>query len=200
VRERISGNVSGLPESDCGSASVTWWGTLAFVALEGTGFVLAAAAYLYTMALAPQWPLDTHAPDLLPGTLVTIILVLSVWPNKLIARWAKEENLRKVQLGLVLMSVLGILPLIIRIFEFDALDISWDRNAYGSVVWFLLGLHTLHLLTDVGDTLVLAVLMFTRHAHNPKRFSDTYDNAFYWDFVVVSWVAIYALIYWVPRL
>ena len=26
------------------------------------------------------------------------------------------------------------------------------------------------------------------------------DNAFYWDFVVVSWIPIYLLIYWVPRL
>ena len=63
----------------------------------------------------------------------------------------------------------------------------------------LLGLHTAHLLTDVADTLVLTALMFTRHAHG-KRFSDVGDNAFYWDFVVISWLPIYLLIYWAPRL
>ena len=35
---------------------------------------------------------------------------------------------------------------------------------------------------------------------NGRRFSDVSDNAFYWDFVVLSWLPIYFLIYWVPRL
>jgi hypothetical protein len=26
------------------------------------------------------------------------------------------------------------------------------------------------------------------------------DNAFYWDFVVLSWLPIYFLIYWLPRI
>ena len=56
-----------------------------------------------------------------------------------------------------------------------------------------------HIVTDVGDTLVLTVLMFTRHGHG-KRFADVEDNAFYWNFVVLSWLPIYALIYWAPRL
>jgi heme/copper-type cytochrome/quinol oxidase subunit 3 len=68
------------------------------------------------------------------------------------------------------------------------------------VVWFLLGLHTTHLLTDVADTIVLTALMFTRHGFNGRRFSDVTDNAFYWDFVILSWLPIYFLIYWVPRL
>jgi len=42
--------------------------------------------------------------------------------------------------------------------------------------------------------------MFTRHARAGSRFSDVNDNAFYWDFVVASWIPIYLLIYWVPRL
>jgi heme/copper-type cytochrome/quinol oxidase subunit 3 len=33
-----------------------------------------------------------------------------------------------------------------------ALNVSWDANAYGSVVWLLLGLHTTHLITDTIDT------------------------------------------------
>jgi heme/copper-type cytochrome/quinol oxidase subunit 3 len=88
--------------------------------------------------------------------------------------------------GLVLLSLLGIAPLIVRAFEFPALRMRWDTDAYGSIVWFLLALHTTHLIADVGDTIVLSVLMFTRHGENPRRFSDASDNAFYWDFVVLS--------------
>ena len=79
-------------------------------------------------------------------------------------------------------------------------NVRWDSNAYGSIVWILLGLHTTHLMTDLGDTIVLAVLMFTRHGHNKRRFGDVQDNALYWNFVVLTWLPIYACIYWVPRL
>ena len=65
-------------------------------------------------------------------------------------------------------------------------------------VWLLLGLHTTHLVTDVADTLVLTVLMFTRHGEG-KRFSRRRGQAFYWNFVVLSWLPIYALIYWVAE-
>ena len=69
----------------------------------------------------------------------------------------------------------------------------WDTNAYGSVTWLILGLHTTHVLTDLVDTLVLAVLMFTRHADNPRRFGDVEDNVMYWNFVVLTWLPLYAL-------
>jgi hypothetical protein len=47
---------------------------------------------------------------------------------------------------------------------------------------------------------VLAALMFTKYGKSGKRFSDVSDNAFYWDSVIVSWLPIYVLIHWVPRL
>jgi heme/copper-type cytochrome/quinol oxidase subunit 3 len=189
-----------LPLHGLGRASVTWWGTMAFMLIEGTGFALVIAVYLYLMSLAPTWPINAPLPDLLPGTLVTLILVGSLVPNFLIARWAERQDLRKVRIGVVLMSVLGIAPLVVRIFEFPALHVSWDTNAYGSVVWLLLGLHTTHIITDLVDTLVLAALMFTRHGQNKRRFSDVQDNAMYWNFVVGAWLPIYVCIYWVPRL
>jgi hypothetical protein len=33
-----------------------------------------------------------------------------------------------------------------------------------------------------------------------RRFVDTSENALYWHFIVISWVFVYAVIYWVPRL
>jgi cytochrome c oxidase subunit 3 len=197
---KIVRDISGLPRHGFGPRTLTWWGTLGFMTLEGTAFLLAAGAYLYLMALAPKWPLNAAQPDYWPGTIVTILLLISVPLNKAVDKWARAEDLAKVRIGLVGMSLLGIAPLIVRIFEFPALLVRWDSNAYGSVAWFMLGLHTTHLITDLGDTLVLAVLMFTHHGRNGRRFSDVSDNAFYWDFVVLSWLPIYLLLYWVPRL
>jgi cytochrome c oxidase subunit 3 len=200
VKELVTKDLSALPLHGMGSASPTWWGTAAFMLIEGTGFALALAVYLYLMSLAATWPIDAKRPDLTAGTLVTVILLASLIPNYLISRWAQRQDLGKVKVGMIVMSVFGIAPLIVRIFEFPSLNISWDANAYGSIVWTLLGLHTSHIITDLVDTLVLAVLMFTRHGDNARRFGDVQDNAMYWNFVVAAWLPIYVCIYWIPRL
>ncbi len=200
MKERVVVDLSRLPLHGLGSASVTWWGTLAFMLIEGTGFALVIAIYFYLMSLAPIWPINARPPNLFPGTLVTLILVVSVIPNYFVSRWAERQDLRKVRIGMVVMSLLGIAPLIVRAFEFSALNVSWDANAYGSIVWIMLGLHTTHIMTDLADTLVLAVLVFTRHGRNLRRFGDVQDNAMYWNFVVITWLPIYGCIYWVSRL
>jgi cytochrome c oxidase subunit 3 len=200
VKTRAVVDFSQLPMHCDGAVSPTRWGTLAFMLIEGTGFGLAIAAYLYLFSLAPQWPIRAPPPDLGAGTAVTIILLASLIPNHLVAKWAQRKDLRKVQIGLLVMSGLAIAPLILRFFEFPALHVSWDSNAYGSVAWLLLGLHATHLITDLGDTLVLAALMFTRHGANRRRFGDVGDNALYWNFVVMTWLPVYGCIYWIPRL
>jgi heme/copper-type cytochrome/quinol oxidase subunit 3 len=199
MRQRPVQDVSALPTTGFGPSSPIWWGTLSFMALEGMGFVLAAGSYLYLRQTNPQWPIAAPPPDLWPGTAVLLLLLLSLWPNAITDRAAKQQRLGAVQFWLIVMTAIGILAVAIRAWEFAHLNIRWDANAYGSITWFVLGLHATHLVTDLGDTVVLAALMFTRHV-TEKRFSDVSDNAFYWYFVVASWIPLYALIYGVPRL
>lgn len=200
AKYRVVADLSELPLHGMGTASPTWWGTLAFMLIEGTGFALVIGVYLYLASLSPVWPLGAPLPSLGPGTVLTLLLLVSLIPNILLSRWADQGDLRKVRIGLAVMSVLGAVPLVLRWFEFPALHVSWDSNAYGSITWTMLGLHTTHIITDLGDTLVLAVLMFTRHGDNKRRFGDVQDNAMYWNFVVLTWLPIYACLYWVPRL
>jgi cytochrome c oxidase subunit 3 len=200
VRQRAVLDLSRLPLHGMGTASVTWWGTLSFMLIEGTGFALVIGIYLYIESLAPEWPIGAPLPDLGPGSVLTIVLLISVVPNLLISHWAGREELRKVQIGIIAMSLFGVAPLVLRFYEFPAMHVRWDSNAYGSIVWTLLGLHMSHLVTDLGDTLVLAVIMFTKHGPNKRRFGDIQDNALYWNFVVLTWLPIYGCIYWIPRL
>lgn len=200
MNEQVVADLSALPMHGKQSASPTWWGTLGFMLLEGTGFALTIGIYLYLLSIAPTWPIGASPPDLGPGTWVTLILLVSIVPNFWVSKCAQREDLAKVRIGIVVMCILGLAPLIVRAFEFPALKIMWDTNAYGSTVWLMLGLHTTHLITDLVDTVVLAALMFTRHARNSRRFGDVQDNALYWNFVVATWLPIYGCIYWIPRL
>ena len=200
MRHRKALDLSALPMNGTGSASLTWWGTLAFMLIEGTGFAVVIGTYLYLVSVAPEWPLRAPLPEWGPGSGVTLLLLLSLVPNMLLSRWAAARDLRKVRLGLLLMACFGTAPLVLRAWEFAAFGVSWDSNAYGSVVWLLLGLHTTHIITDLGETYVLAALMFTRHADNPRRFGDVEDGVLYWNFVVLTWLPIYACLYGIPRL
>jgi heme/copper-type cytochrome/quinol oxidase subunit 3 len=87
---------------------------------------------------------------------------------------------------------------VIRIFEFQHLNCSYDQNAYGSIVWLNMGFHTTHLLTDMVDTVVLIALMFIGPVEG-KRFVDVAENSGYWYFVVAMWLPLYVVIYVAPR-
>jgi heme/copper-type cytochrome/quinol oxidase subunit 3 len=127
-------------------------------------------------------------------------MLLSEIPNTIAKRAAERKDLRTIQKCLLPMSLIGILLLVIRAFEFAYLNVLWTDNAYGSIVWALLFLHTTHIATDVGDSFVLTGLMFTRHGAEARRFVDVAENAMYWRFVWICWLPIYFVIYWLPRL
>jgi heme/copper-type cytochrome/quinol oxidase subunit 3 len=192
-------DVAGLPEYAFGHRSLLWWATLGIVAIEGTMFALVMTSYLYIKGRNPHWPPAVHPPTLLWGTLNTLVLIASLVPNELAKRSSEKLALRKTQLWLVVGILFAMAFNVIRIFEFRSLNVWWDTNAYGSVVWTLLGFHTAHILTDLLDTLVLTALMFVGPIEE-KRFVDVSENSFYWYFVVGSWLPIYGLIYFAPRL
>jgi cytochrome c oxidase subunit III len=193
-------DVRGLPPGAFGHRSLMWWATAGLMLIEGTVFVLAIVAYFYIRSRTPAWPPGpTLPPDLTWGTVNTIVLLASGIPNQLTKRAAERVDLRGTQLWMVVSLAFAAAFNIIRIAEFGHLNVSWEYNAYGSMVWLLLGLHTTHIVTDFLDSLVLGALLFIGPVEE-LRFVDTAENALYWYFVVFSWLPIYGVIYWAPRL
>jgi heme/copper-type cytochrome/quinol oxidase subunit 3 len=200
MSERVASglDVSHLPTYAYGHRSLMWWGTVGIMLIEGTVFALTIAAYFYIRTRVETWPPGAASPNLLWGSLNTLILLLSLAPNRWAKKAAEKENLAQVRFALVVALAFAAAFLLVRVLEFQTLNVRWDTNAYGSVVWMLMGLHTAHLLTDVLDTVVLMVLMFTGPLEG-KRFVDVSENSLYWYFVVLTWLPIYAVIYLGPR-
>jgi heme/copper-type cytochrome/quinol oxidase subunit 3 len=192
-------DVSQLAPGAFGHRSLVWWGTAGIIIVETTAFAMTIAAYFYLRTRVPYWPPNVPPPDHLWGAVNTMVLLLSMIPNELARRAADRVDLAKVRLWMVVAIAFGLVFNIVRVFEFASLNVRWDTNAYGSVVWLLLGLHTTHIVTDFLDTSVLATLMFVGPVEE-KRFVDVSENAGYWYFVVLSWLPIYGVIYWAPRL
>jgi cytochrome c oxidase subunit III len=189
-------DVSALPPGAFGSRSVTFWGTLGIVVIESTVFALAIGAYFFLVSRFPAWPPHgVAAPELRWGTL----LLGSLVPNEMARRAGEHVDLGRVRIWMVVCLAFAVAFNIVRAFEFAHLNVMWDHDAYGSIVWLLLGLHTTHIVTDFLDSGVLTVLMFTGPVEE-HRFVDVEENAVYWYFVVLAWLPIYGVIYWTPRL
>ena len=192
-------DVSGLASFGFSHSSLMWWGTAGLMAIESTVFAIAIVVYFYLRSHADAWPMSAPPPELSWGTINTVILVLSAVPNHLAKRAAERLDRGGVKLWLTMCLVCALVFLVVRGFEFAALNVRWDANAYGSIVWMLMMLHTVHLITDTWDTTVLDVLFFTGPLEG-RRFVDVSENALYWYFVVLSWLPIYAVVYLAPRL
>ena len=201
LQPRFTGDLATLPTYGFGHRALTWWGTIAFFLIEGTAFLLAIAAYFFLMCHEQSWAPDPwEAPELLAGTLFTLVMLLSEIPNTMIKKAAEKYEYDKVRKLLLWPVLIGVGLLVIRGFEFNSLNVLWYDNSYGSILWALLLLHTVHMATDWVDTVVLWRLMHTPHGYEPRRLVDVDENSLYWRFVWLTWIPIYVLIYWLPRL
>jgi cytochrome c oxidase subunit 3 len=199
VAVRIVGRLSALPTSENGPRHIAWWGNFGFMLIEGMAFLLAGACYLYLIGRSPGWPPPGDAsPDLLWGTLFTAAILLSEAPNLWLRRVSKDRREAPVRWLALAMTLIGVVLAILRAFELGHLNVSWQQDAYGSVVWMLMVLHTTHIVTEVGETGVQTLWLFT-HEIGDDQFADVEDDSNYWGFVVLAWLPIYVLVYWVPR-
>ena len=198
---RFTDDVADLPTTKFGTSSLTWWGILGYMAIEGAAFGLTFAAYFFLMGHEQGWPPEARrAPNLLFGTLFTIVILLSEIPNTMIKKAAHERDVPTIRALMPVIVVIGAVLLVIRGFEFNNLNCRWTDNAYASIVWALLLLHTVHIMTDWFDTIVLWLLMRTDLGWEGRRLVDTDENSLYWRYVWLLWIPIYLMIYWVPRL
>jgi cytochrome c oxidase subunit III len=198
---RFTDSVADLPSHKFGPSSLTWWGIIGFMVIEGAGFALAFAAYFFLMGHEQGWPPEGRVPpDLLAGTLFTILILLSEIPNTMVKRAAEKRDVLAIRKLMPVVVGIGAALLVIRGFEFNSLNCRWTDDAYSSIIWALLVLHTSHILTDWIDTIVLWLLMRTELGWEGRRLVDTDENSLYWRYVWLLWIPIYLMIYWVPRL
>jgi heme/copper-type cytochrome/quinol oxidase subunit 3 len=197
---RPAGDVSALPTVTFGSRSIMWWGTLGWMTIEGWTTALLVGSYLYLRQNYTTWPpLRTPNPSLLIPSLNLAIMLASYYPAWKVDRAGKRLDERGVKRWLLIMSAASIPTVVLRWWEFWAINTRWDTNAYGSAAWTIVGFHTSLLLLDVCDTIGLTMFFYLKK-QPMKSYSDASDNTFYWYFTVGIWIPIYLIIYVGPRI
>jgi heme/copper-type cytochrome/quinol oxidase subunit 3 len=200
-------DVSELPHHEFDTYDPVWWGNNGLLAIETAMFAILIATYFYLRQNFALWPPPIAQltaplrplPYLGYGTANTILLVLGCIPMVIADKAARRGDRDSTQIGLFICVVCGLAAMVLRGFEFSAMQFRWDSNAYGSVVWFMLGMHALHLLVLTSE-ITLLLIWLRRREFDMKHRVDVVTIAVYWYWVVVVWLVIFAIIYFTPRL
>ncbi|HEX2693686.1 MAG TPA: hypothetical protein VHL12_06540 [Gemmatimonadaceae bacterium] len=173
-----------------------WWGNLLMIFIEGAAFALMAASYYYIRRNFDTWPPPrTLLPDLGVSSVNLVLLIVSVLPMWYAARLAfLHEAPERVAKWLMVIVAVGIVSIILRVFELRGLHTRYDSNAYGSITWMLLVTHLAHLIAASIETFLIGLVMLTGPVEK-KHYTDATVMAVYWYFVVGSWIAIWAIVF-----
>jgi cytochrome c oxidase subunit III len=101
--------------------------------------------------------------------------------------------------GLSLNIALATIFLAMRAIEWHSLNFTWSSDAHGSIVWAILFLHTYDIVSDQLATIVLLVIIARGGYHERHRLGVHVDGGL-WYFLMASWLPLYFLIYWGPRI
>jgi len=186
-------DASRLPKSALGPRAPMWWGAVLLLAIETTTFAIMAASYFYVRATFLPWP-PSPLPLVRWGALPLLPLALSAVPALLARSAAVAGDLRRMRVYMVMTTVFGLLFLAARAEEFARLPLRWDGNAYGSLVWTTLGLHTVDAVASVVENCFVSVILF-RTPVEEKRRLDTAVAAWGWLALALVWLPFFSLFY-----
>jgi cytochrome c oxidase subunit 3 len=197
---RSTVNVAALPTTVFGPRALLWWGTLSFMAIEGTTLFVCVAAYLYLWRNFPTWPPEhTLRPSLLWPTIGLAVILVSNIPLMLADKAARRLDLPALRRWMGVALVFGFAFLFLRWQDLLALNCRWDTNAYGSIAWITVGMHASLLVFNALETLVFVAILFSNRVEE-RYFSDASESCFYWYFMTLAWVPLYITVYLTPYL
>ena len=152
-------------------------------------------AALFTIrAHLASWPPAGTELDTIQAGIFTLILVASsgtMW----MAVWHEEHRERaKARKWLILSLIMGAMFLGNQIYEWTHITTRWYTNSYGSVFFITTGLHGLHVFIGL---LAMGLLMgrLRGEAGDPGELSVFQGVSYYWHFVDVVWVGLYACLF-----
>lgn len=143
------------------------------------------------------WPpvgIETFDPWHLP-LINTLILLCSgaaaTWAHHALAH---ENNRKDVASGLIIAVLLGVLFTVFQAYEYSHAAFGFSGNIYGANFFMATGFHGFHVV--VGTIFLFVCYMRLRAGHfTPEKHIGFEAAAWYWHFVDVVWLFLFAAIY-----
>ncbi|HEX2201276.1 MAG TPA: cytochrome c oxidase subunit 3 [Gammaproteobacteria bacterium] len=135
---------------------------------------------------------------------INTLLLLSSGATVTWAHWGlRENNRRQLILGLILTIALGLLFLVFQGIEYShaysELNLRLTSGIYGTTFFLLTGFHGAHV--TLGVIMLSVILLRSIKGHfTPDRHFAFEGVAWYWHFVDVVWIFVFATLYLSPGL
>lgn len=151
------------------------------------------AAQPHTGLFPPEPP---HLTLALPNTIILLLSSGTVWFGE---RGAKEGRTRVELLGISATLALGIIFVVVQIFEWKNKMSSLHSSAYGSLYFTTTGFHMVHVA--IGLLMLAAVLVWCLRGYfGPHRHAYVSIAAIYWHFIDAVWLCVFFTYYLLPYL
>jgi cytochrome c oxidase subunit 3 len=170
------------------------FGAVVFLASELLLFGGLFAAYFTLRARTAEWPPAGVELDTRLSGLATIILISSSFTFIAALRALSRGAFSRFVRWTCITMLLGAVFLSIQLYDWTHVDFEISSDAYGTMYFALTGFHGLHVVAGV----LLMVVLLGRRAQGAYR-DGTVDGpeavGYYWHFVDVVWIALFATIY-----
>jgi len=176
-------------------------GTIVWLSSELMFFAALFAMYftLRSVIGPGQWPpIDdpTHPVKLEVGfsAVTTTVLVLSSFTCQRGVFAAERGDVYRLRIWFVITFFMGAFFVTGQLVEYTRNEFAIDSHAYGSAYYLTTGFHGLH----VAGGLVAFLFVLARSTFGtftPEKATSAIVVSYYWHFVDVVWIGLYATIY-----
>jgi cytochrome c oxidase subunit 3 len=149
--------------------------------------------------ITPEGPEQIHTFDPFHLPLINTLILLLSGTTVTWAHHALQVGDRKsAKWGLLLTVILGVCFTALQVVEYGEAGFSYDGSLYGSAFFMATGFHGAHV---VIGTIFLAVCLFRLMAGGmkPEKHLGFEFAAWYWHFVDVVWLFLFAFVYVAPH-
>jgi cytochrome c oxidase subunit 3 len=191
-------DVSNLPTIAFGSRLPLWWAQILTIMMLSAIVATLIATYLYLRIGFSSWPgPDATPPSLFLPTICFGVLIIAAAPVYGAGKAAQRGERRRSIYGLAVTFLLAIMFLVLRFSAFSELGFKWYSSVYGSLVWIIMGFHTILTITaTVWTGILLGIALGQKDGEKQQMGIEI--NALYWGFIALSWIPFYFLLFVYP--
>lgn len=171
-------------------------GVVLFLASELMFFAALFAAYYELRANRAQWPPPEVRLDTVEAGFGTFLLFVASIVMVLATRAMDRRRMRAARwwTASAIVAAAGFVLVAIHGYAGNAFGIA--TNAYGSIYYTMTGFHLLHVIAGIGVLSAMLVGMNSPALQANQR-AGAEAMTYYWHFVFIVWIGIFATIYFV---
>ena len=174
-------------------------GTIVWLSSELMFFAALFAMYFSIRAAAPElWEQHTEVLKIPYATTFTVILVLSSVTCQLGVFAAEKGDVFALRRWFTITFVMGLIFVLGQANEYRHLvhdGVTLNGDGYGSMFYLTTGFHGLH-VTGGLIAFIIYMIRTTMGRFTPAQATSAIVVSYYWHFVDIVWIALFAMIYW----